>query len=50
MLIIDKDEVSNAGNISIFYDENSADHVTIANATLSSVEWAEVPGEWPSGL
>ncbi|MBI4051313.1 MAG: hypothetical protein HY400_02285 [Elusimicrobia bacterium] len=47
MIIVDKDEVSNSGNILVFYDPGAINNVPVGFASVTLVEWDEVPGVWP---
>lgn len=50
MIIIEIDEVDNAGNVLVFYDENAAANVPVTLGKVALKVWREEPGTWPSGL
>lgn len=50
MIVVDRDEVGNTGNTMVFYSTEAATNVSVGVATLSQVEWKELPGAWPAGL
>ncbi|MEK9146510.1 MAG: hypothetical protein AAB339_12960, partial [Elusimicrobiota bacterium] len=50
MIVVDRDEVANTGSTRVFYSTEATANVTVGVATLSQVEWKELPGTWPNGL
>ncbi len=50
MIVVDRDEVANSGSTRVFYSTEATANVTVGVATLSQVEWKELPGTWPNGL